>query len=76
MNVRLTYFSEQFLNIANWVANCELHSHIVEVLYALLDDNEDGLLSYKEFAPVLFGWRKSRGFEHKSIQIALKNIWV
>ena len=59
------------MNIAQWVANCKIDEHIVDVIYALLDDDKNGNLSIKEFSPVLFNWRKSRGFENSSIHINL-----
>ena len=65
------HFSEEFTNIARWVANRDIDPHIVKVIYALLDDDRDGKLSIKEFLPVLFQWRKSRGFQHESIHIHL-----
>merc|ERR1712018_1081264 len=55
---------EEFMSIAKSVANCDIERHIVNVIYALLDDNQDGNLSIKEFSPVMFQWRRSRGFEH------------
>ena len=55
------YFSTEFSNIARWVANSEINPHIIEVIYALLDEDGDRNLSIKEFTPVLFQWRRSRG---------------
>ena len=70
------HFSEEFTNIARWVANRDIDPHIVKVIYALLDDNRDGNLSIKEFLPVLFQWRKSRGFQHGSIQINMGSLTI
>ena len=72
----LKLFSAEFASIAKWVANCEIDPHIVEVIYALLDDDGDRNLSIKEFSPVLFQWRKSRGFQHQTIQIALGQLQI
>ena len=72
----LYHFSSEFKNIANWVALEEVADHMVELIYALLDDNYDGFLSVKEFSPVLFQWRKSRGFQHQSVQIALGKLTI
>jgi hypothetical protein len=58
------------------VANCEINPHVVEVIYALLDDDGDRNLSIKEFSPVLFQWRKSRGFQHQTIEIALGQLRI
>ena len=69
-------FREEFVNIARWVADCEIDPHLVEIVYALLDDDGDGHLSIKEFAPVFFQWRKSRGFQKASVQIALGELTI
>ena len=77
IDVRLyKYFREEFVNIARWVADCEIDPHLVEIVYALLDDDGDGHLSIKEFAPVFFQWRKSRGFQKASVQIALGELTI
>jgi len=68
--------SDEFQSIAKWVANCDIDRHIVDVIYALLDDDGDRNLSIKEFSPVLFQWRKSRGFQHQTIQIALGQLRI
>merc|ERR1719150_1969893 len=68
--------SAEFASIAKWVTNCEIDPHVVEVIYALLDDDGDRNLSIKEFSPVLFQWRKSRGFQHQTIQIALGQLQI
>jgi len=64
------------MKIAQWVAGIEVNSHMVDVIYALLDDNDDGSLSIKEFSPVLFQWRKSRGFQHQSLLIAIGHLKI
>jgi len=68
--------SSEFKSIANWVALEEIADPMVDVIYALLDDNYDGFLSVKEFSPVLFQWRKSRGFQHTQIQIELGQLRI
>ena len=70
------YFSEEFMKIARWVADSEISPHMVELIYVLLDDDEDGSLSIKEFSPVLFQWRKSRGFQHQNIQIEMGKLKI
>ena len=62
---------KEFLNIARWVANAEIDKRVVEVIYVLLDEDGDQNLSIKEFSPVLFQWRHSRGFQQSAIQISL-----
>jgi len=67
---------DEFVDIAKWVAGCEIDTHLVEIVYALLDEDFDGHLSIKEFTPVFFQWRKSRGFQHQSVQIALGKLTI
>ena len=69
-------FRSEFVDIARWVAGCEIDPHLVEIVYALLDDDNDGHLSIKEFTPVFFQWRKSRGFQHQSVQIAMGKLTI
>ena len=64
------------MKIAQWVADIEVNPHMVDVIYALLDDNDDGSLSIQEFSPVLFQWRKSRGFQHQSLLIEIGNLKI
>ena len=72
----IIYNRADFTSIAKWVANADIDPHIVEVVYALLDENGDRLLSIEEFSPVLFQWRKSRGFQHQTVQISLGQLKV
>ena len=58
------------------MAKCEVDPHIVEVIYALLDEDGDKRLSIKEFKPVLFQWRRSRGFQHQSVQISVGQLTI
>jgi hypothetical protein len=64
------------LEVDRWVAGCEIDNHLVEIVYALLDDDFDGHLSIKEFTPIPFQWRRSRGFQHQSVQIALGKLTI
>ena len=68
--------STAFMNIARWATDCDVDPHIVEVIYDLLDDNCDGYLDIKELSPVLFQWRRSRGFVHQSIEISLGQLKI
>lgn len=68
--------SSEFTNIARWVANAEINPHIIEVIYALLDEDGDRNLSIKEFKPVLFQWRRSRGFQHQNVQISMGQLQI
>jgi len=67
---------KEFVDIARWVAGCEIDSHLVEIVYALLDDDGNGHLSIKEFTPVLFQWRKSRGFQHQSVHVSMGKLMI
>ena len=69
-------FSTEFTNIARWVADSEIDPHLVELIYELLDEDGDKNLSIKEFSPVLFQWRRSRGFQNQSLQIALGELKI
>ena len=69
-------FSAEFTSIAKWVANSDVDPHMVEVVYALLDEDGDRNLSVKEFSPVLFQWRRSRGFEHATLRINMGNLSI
>ncbi|KAM7543182.1 hypothetical protein Aperf_G00000018792 [Anoplocephala perfoliata] len=42
-----------FLHVAKVVANVELAPHLVDVVFTLFDENDDGRLSYKEFVQVM-----------------------
>ena len=72
----IMYFSNEFTNIARWVANSEINPHIIEVIYALLDEDGDRNLSIKEFTPVLFQWRRSRVFQHQNVQISMGQLQI
>ena len=80
-DIQIIYFfnigcSEEFTSIAKWVAGCDIDPHIIEVIYALLDNDGDRNLSIEEFRPVLFQWRKSRGFQHQTIEIGLGQLKI
>ena len=58
---------EQFAELAKGVGHRDIDPHVVDVVYSLLDENDDGNLSYKEFAPSIFQWRQFRGFKKGSL---------
>ena len=72
----ISNFRSEFVDIARWVAGCEIDPHLVEIVYALLDEDYDGHLSIKEFTPVFFQWRKSRGFHHQSVHVSLGKLTI
>ena len=65
---------EEFAKIANWVCNQELDSHVVDVIYTLLDEDGDENLSTREFNPILFQWRHSRGFQKGSLAMSVGSL--
>ncbi len=67
---------EEFYHIAHWVAGKEIPRRVIEVLFTLLDDDGDQHLSIKEFQPVLFQWRHSRGFQKASLQVSLGHLKI
>jgi len=65
---------EEFREVANWVVGAEVDRHVIEVVYTLLDEDGDENLSTKEFNPVLFSWRHSRGFQNGALSVTLGNM--
>jgi Ca2+-binding EF-hand superfamily protein len=68
--------SLEFKELASFIANMEVDQDTIEILYVLLDDDYDGQISIKEFNPVLFKWRNSRGFQHASLQVSLGELKI
>ncbi len=66
----------EFIDIARWVANRDISEHIVDVVFTLLDEDGDEHLSIKEFQPVLFQWRHSRGFQKASLLVSLGHLKI
>jgi len=65
---------EQFRDVAQWVVGHPVDPHVIEVVYSLLDEDGDQNLSTKEFNPVLFSWRHSRGFQNGALCVTLGNM--
>ncbi len=65
---------DEFYNIAFWVAHKDISDHVIDVIFTLLDENLDERLSVKEFQPVLFQWRHSRGFQKSALQVSLGSL--
>ena len=72
----IIYYRNEFSNIARWIAKSEINPHTMEIIYALLDEDGDRNLSIKEFSPVLFQWRRSRGFQHQNVQISMGQLHI
>ena len=65
---------EEFAEVARWGGHHDLDSHMVDVIYTLLDDNADDKLSRREFHPILFHWRHSRGFQKQSLAVSVGHL--
>ena len=46
----------------------------VDVIYTLLDEDGDENLSTREFNPILFQWRHSRGFQKGSLAMSVGSL--
>jgi len=62
---------KEFGELAQGVGHRDIDPHVVDVVYSLLDENDDGNLSYKEFAPVIFQWRQCRGFKKDALAVSV-----
>jgi len=67
---------EEFKKISLWVSQKDLSKHVVDVLFALLDENEDHKVSVKELQPVLFQYRSSRGFQKAPLHLTLGSMEI
>merc|ERR1712037_657353 len=65
---------DEFGKVANWVVGTQVDPHVIEVVYCLLDEDGDRNLSTKEFNPVLFSRRHSRGFQNGALSVTLGNM--
>ena len=62
---------QEFAELAQGVGNADIDPHVIDVIYTLLDENDDGSLSYKEFAPTIFQWRHFRGFKKDCLAVSV-----
>jgi len=64
---------EEFMALAKWVSGHDMDEHIVDVLYTLLDEENqiENCIGSKDFSPILFEWRHGRGFEKRSLQLVM-----
>ena len=46
----------------------EVDEHIIDVVFLLLDEDQDQRMSIEEFAPILYEWRHCRGYVQASSQ--------
>ena len=52
----------QFVELSQWISDMEVDSHLVDVIFLLLDEDGHQLLSIQDFHPLLEEWRHSRGY--------------
>jgi len=67
---------EEFRRISSWVSGTDTSDHIVEVIFTLLDADEDGRLQCDELSPVLMDWRHARGYDKGGIRVSLGEIRI
>jgi len=67
---------EEFRKISSWVSGMDTSDHVVNVIFELLDDDEDGRIYRDDIAQVLLDWRHSRGYDKGSIHVTLGQIRV
>ena len=62
----LRYIREEFVELSKNISDVEVDSHLVDIVYLMLDEDEDSLLTLEEFSPLLADWRLSRSFMQAS----------
>lgn len=67
---------EEFRKISSWVSGMETSDHVVNVIYELLDDDEDGRIYRDDIVHVLLDWRNSRGYDKGGIHVSLGQIRI
>jgi len=53
---------EEFIKISKCISDMAVDAHVVDVIFLLLDEDEDQIISREEFEPLLSDWRQSRAF--------------
>jgi len=67
---------EEFRKISSWVSGENTSDHVVEILYELLDDDEDGRIYRDDIAQVLLDWRDARGFNKGGFHVSVGQIRI
>ena len=57
---------KEFMTLSKWISGTEVDEHVVDVVFLLLDEDGDQLLSIETFAKLLSEWRHSRAFMQAS----------
>jgi len=67
---------EEFRKISSWVSGMQTSDHVVNVIYHMLDEDDDGRLYRDDIAQVLLDWRHSRGFDKGGLHVSLGQIRI
>jgi len=67
---------EEFRKISSWVSGENTSDHVVNVIYELLDEDEDGRIYRDDIGQVLLDWRQSRGFDKGGFHVSLGQIRI
>jgi len=67
---------EEFRKISSWVSGLNTSDHVVNVLYVMFDEDEDGRIYRDDIANVLFDWRQARGLDKGGIHVSLGQIRI
>jgi Ca2+-binding EF-hand superfamily protein len=67
---------EEFRKISSWVSGENTSDHVVNVIYAMLDDDEDGRIYRDDIAGVLLDWRQARGSDKAGVHVTLGQIRI
>ena len=62
----ISRFRAHFIEKSGQISNIEVDEHLVDVLFLLLDEDEDQKLSLDELAPLIADFRLSRAFMQAS----------
>jgi len=62
---------EDLRRVSSWVSTGDMSDHVARVLFVVLDDDQNGRLSWGELASVFFTWKRARGYEKLSVNVAI-----
>jgi len=67
---------EEFRKISSWVSGMQTSDHVVNVIFHMLDEDQDDRLYRDDIAQVLLDWRHSRGYDKGGMHVALGEIRI
>jgi Ca2+-binding EF-hand superfamily protein len=67
---------EEFRKISSWVSGENTSDHVVNVIYELLDEDEDSRIYRDDIGQVLLDWRQSRGFDKGGFHVSMGQIRI